>query len=95
MRSSEVTREWQNISALTDTQSLDTNQVRTVFSSMKMIIGIMTGDGSKHAGAWNSSSRVVSSGMEIGPVVIFKQTQKGKREISLLFQLFLDAWQHH
>ncbi len=38
----------------------------------------MTGDGNKHAGNWNSSSKVVYSGIEAGPVVIFNQLLLGQ-----------------
>jgi hypothetical protein len=41
----------------------------------------MTGDGNKHAGIWNLSSKVIHSGMEGGPVVIFNQTQRGEGDM--------------
>jgi hypothetical protein len=44
----------------------------------------MTGDGDKHAGIWNSSSKVVYSGMRSGPIVIFNQTQRGEGDILVL-----------
>jgi hypothetical protein len=46
----------------------------SVFFKYKFNIGIMTGNGGKHAGIWNSSSKVIHSGMESGPIVIFNQT---------------------
>ena len=44
----------------------------------------MTGDGDKHAGIWNSSSEVVHSGMQSGPVIIFNQTQGGEEDILVI-----------
>ena len=44
----------------------------------------MTGDGDKHAGNWTSSSQIVHSGMEGGPVIIFNQTQTGEHDILVL-----------
>jgi len=44
----------------------------------------MTGYGSKHAGAWDSSSQVVRSGMESGPVVIFNTDRRGEDDILVL-----------
>jgi hypothetical protein len=46
--------------------------------------GVMTGDDDKHAGIWNSSSKIVHSGMEGGPIVIFNQTQRGEGDILVL-----------
>ena len=119
-------RQWSQVSAitfqldtgdqlLTNTQPLDTRQVRTAFPSFhveqiaareqrgyftfegkiifvltiwcslyKFYVGIMTGDGAKHAGAWNSSTRVVHSGMESGPIVLFNMDQKGDGDILVL-----------
>jgi hypothetical protein len=44
----------------------------------------MTGDGQKHAGIWNSSSTVVRSGMESGPVVLFNINKRGDGDILVL-----------
>jgi hypothetical protein len=47
----------------------------------------MTGDGGKHAGAWNSSSKVVRSSMQSGPVVLFNLTRQGEGDILVLSPL--------
>lgn len=47
----------------------------------------MTGDGGKHAGTWDMLSRVVHSGLESGPLVIFNQTQRGEGDILVLSPL--------
>ncbi len=55
----------------------------------------MTGDGGKHAGIWNSSNKVVHSGMESGPVVIFNQTEGGEGDVGYLrsgFEYFLNGF---
>ncbi len=44
----------------------------------------MTGNGDKHAGNWTSSSKVIHSGMNSGPVVIFDQKQQGEGDIIVL-----------
>jgi hypothetical protein len=44
----------------------------------------MTGDGDKHAGNWNSSSKVIHSGFRGGPVVVFNETQRGEGDILIL-----------
>ncbi len=44
----------------------------------------MTGDGNKHAGDWNSSSKVIHSGFEGGPVILFNQTQRGEGDVLIL-----------
>jgi hypothetical protein len=44
----------------------------------------MTGNGDKHAGSWNSSSKVIKSGMHSGPVVLFNLTQRGEGDILTL-----------
>jgi hypothetical protein len=44
----------------------------------------MTGNDGKHAGSWNSSSKVVHWGMTGGPVVIFNLTQRGENDILVL-----------
>jgi hypothetical protein len=44
----------------------------------------MTGDGEKHAGSWNSSSKIIKSGMQSGPVVLFNLTQVGEGDLLVL-----------
>lgn len=44
----------------------------------------MMGYDNIHAGVWNSSGRVVDSGMEAGPVVIFNLTDQGQRDVLVL-----------
>ena len=44
----------------------------------------MTGYDNKHAGIWNSSSRVVRSAMESGPIVLFNTTKRGEDDILIL-----------
>jgi hypothetical protein len=44
----------------------------------------MTGDGSKHAGTWNSSNDIGRFGMETGPVVLFNFTERGQGDILVL-----------
>ncbi|CAF3564069.1 unnamed protein product [Rotaria socialis] len=83
--------------ALTDRLPLDMEQVRTVFPSFyieKMSMddqrgyftfsGAMTGEGDKHAGLWNASSKVITSGMQGGPVVLFNLTQQGEEDLLVL-----------
>jgi hypothetical protein len=45
---------------------------------------MMTGDFIKHAGIWNSSSRVIHRGIESGPVVVFNVDQRGESDILVL-----------
>jgi hypothetical protein len=47
-------------------------------------LGTMVGDDHKHAGSWNSSSIVVQSGMQGGPIVLFNFTQRGEGDILVL-----------
>ncbi len=44
----------------------------------------MTGEDDRHAGSWNSSSKVIRSGMQDGPVVVFNSTQRGEGDILVL-----------
>jgi hypothetical protein len=44
----------------------------------------MGGEDDKHAGLWNSSSRVIRSGMIGGPVVLFNLTQRGEGDMVIL-----------
>ena len=44
----------------------------------------MSGDNHKHAGRWNSLSKVIRSGMRGGPVVLFNLTQRGEEDILVL-----------
>jgi hypothetical protein len=44
----------------------------------------MAGNGRKHAGIWNSSSTVVRSAMEGGPVVLFNIDKRGEGDILVL-----------
>ncbi|CAF5116774.1 unnamed protein product, partial [Rotaria magnacalcarata] len=46
--------------------------------------GAMTGEGDKHAGLWNASSKVITSGMQGGPVVLFNLTQQGEEDLLVL-----------
>jgi hypothetical protein len=45
---------------------------------------LSTGDDGKHAGNWTSSSKVVRSGMQSGPIVIFNFTQHREGDILVL-----------
>ena len=82
---------------LMNTVSLGTSGVRTVFPSFHVeqigdddqrgyftFEGGMTGDSQKHAGIWNSSSKILQSGMESGPVVLFNINKKGDSDILVL-----------
>jgi hypothetical protein len=44
----------------------------------------MAGEGSMHAGHWNSSSRVIIMSMRGGPVVLFNFTQRGESDMLVL-----------
>ena len=44
----------------------------------------MAGDDDKHAGSWNSTSRVIRSGMQGGPVFLFNLTQRGEGDTVIL-----------
>lgn len=44
----------------------------------------MTGEGVMHAGCWNSSSQIVRSAMESGPVVLFNLTHRGEDDVLIL-----------
>ncbi|CAF1261231.1 unnamed protein product [Rotaria sordida] len=83
--------------ALTDRIALDMEQVRTVFPSFYIekidmndqrgfftFEGLMSGETGKHAGNWNASSRVINSGMQGGPVVLFNLTQRGEDDVLVL-----------
>ncbi|CAF3945609.1 unnamed protein product [Rotaria sordida] len=82
---------------MTNTISLDMKHVRTLFPSFNIeqidindqrgyftFEGIMAGDGDKHAGFWNSSSKIIHSGMQSGPVVLFNLTQRGEDDVLVL-----------
>ncbi|CAF3719866.1 unnamed protein product [Adineta steineri] len=82
---------------MTNTVPLTMNTVRTVFPSFDIeqidsndqrgyftIAGEMAGDDDKHAGRWNSSNKVIKSGMNSGPVVLFNLTQRGENDILVL-----------
>jgi hypothetical protein len=102
--------------ALTNTISLDMEEVRTVFPSFTIeqfnandqrgyftyggssselfvmllpslclcLSGSMTGDEDKHAGRWNSSSTVIRSGMQGGPVILFDLNQQGEQDVLII-----------
>ncbi len=61
-------------------------KVRSFFfiSECNLNVGIMTGEGDMHAGHWNSSSQVIRSGMESGPVVLFNFTQRAEGDVLIL-----------
>ncbi|CAF0939280.1 unnamed protein product [Adineta steineri] len=76
---------------LTNHVALDMEQIRTVFPSFNIesmdmndqrsffsFGGAMAGEGDKSAGNWTSSSTVIKSGMQGGPVVLFNSTQRGE-----------------
>jgi hypothetical protein len=44
----------------------------------------MTGNSEKQAGSWNSSSKVVKSGMKGGPIVLFNFTQRGENDLLII-----------
>ena len=44
----------------------------------------MTGEGDKHAGNWDSSSQVIRSGMQGGPVVLFNLARRGEGDVLIL-----------
>jgi len=54
------------------------------FFEYKFDSGISAGDGVKHAGSWNSSSQVIRSGMQSGPIVIFNFTEQGEGDLLIL-----------
>jgi hypothetical protein len=55
-----------------------------LFSKCKLYLGVMAGEGSMHAGHWNSSSRVIIMSMRGGPVVLFNFTQRGEGDMLVL-----------
>ncbi|CAF3984657.1 unnamed protein product [Rotaria sordida] len=80
-----------------NTIPLDMEHVRTVFPSFYIeqidendqrgyftFSGMMTGEVDRHAGNWDSSSAVIDSGMEGGPIVIFNFTQQGENDLLIL-----------
>ncbi|CAF3548503.1 unnamed protein product, partial [Rotaria sp. Silwood2] len=82
---------------LTNTVPLDMDHVRTVFPSFHIeqidqndqrgyftFEGEMSGDDDKHAGWWNSSSKVIRSGIQSCPVVLFNLTQQGEGDMLVL-----------
>ncbi|UJR38301.1 hypothetical protein I4U23_030971 [Adineta vaga] len=82
---------------LTDKIALDMEQVRTVFPSFHIektgmndergyftFGGAMVGEGDKHAGHWNSSAKVIKSGMQSGPVVLFNLNQRGEGDMIVI-----------
>ncbi|CAF3718368.1 unnamed protein product [Rotaria sp. Silwood1] len=82
---------------LTNTVPLDMDHVRTVFPSFHIeqidqndqrgyftFEGGISGDDGKHAGWWNSSSKVTRSGIQSGPVVLFNLTQQGEGDMLVL-----------
>jgi hypothetical protein len=44
----------------------------------------MVGEAEKHAGAWNTTSSVITSGMEGGPVVLFDLSRRGEADMLVL-----------
>ncbi|CAF1499818.1 unnamed protein product [Adineta ricciae] len=83
--------------ALTNEVVLDMEQVRTVFPSFHIektdmgdnrgyftFGGAMVGEGDKHAGNWNSTSKVIRSGMQSGPVVLFNLTQRAEGDMLVI-----------
>ncbi|CAF1203111.1 unnamed protein product [Adineta steineri] len=83
---------------LINTVPLNMDHVRTIFPSFHVeeidqndergyftFEGEMVGNNKKHAGRWNSRSKVIKSGgMESGPMVLFNLTQKGEGDILVL-----------
>ncbi|CAM2722812.1 unnamed protein product [Rotaria socialis] len=82
---------------MTNTVPLDMDHVRTVFPSFYIeqidkndqrgyftFEGEMSGDDNKHAGWWNLSSKVIQSGMQSGPIVLFNFSQQGEGDILVL-----------
>jgi hypothetical protein len=47
-------------------------------------LGDMAGNSQKHAGSWNSSSKVIESGILGGPVFLFNFTQRGEKDLLVL-----------
>ncbi|CAF1382632.1 unnamed protein product, partial [Adineta ricciae] len=91
---------------LTNTVPLGMNDIRTVFPSFHIeqiddgdqrgyftFEGEMAGDDKKHAGRWISSSQIVESGIESGPIVIFNLTQQGEGDLLILspFSQFMSS----
>jgi len=83
--------------ALTNKIALDMEQIRTVFPSFYIekidandqrgyftFGGAMVGEADKHAGIWNSSSNVIISGMQSGPVVLFDLVHRGETDMLVL-----------
>lgn len=50
-------------------------------------LGFMAGDGDRHAGSWNSTSQVIRSGMQSGPVVVFNQAHHGEGDTIVMSPL--------
>ncbi|CAF4204876.1 unnamed protein product [Rotaria sp. Silwood2] len=82
---------------MTNTVPLGMDHVRTVFPSFYIeqidkndqrgyftFEGEMTGDDNKHAGWWNPSSKVIQSGIQGGPIVLFNLSQQGEGDILVL-----------
>ena len=82
---------------LTSTNALDMNHVRTVFPSFQIekindddqrgfftYEGEMAGDDDKHAGHWDSSAQVITSGILAGPIVLFDYNQRGEHDALVL-----------
>ncbi|CAF3651802.1 unnamed protein product [Rotaria sp. Silwood1] len=82
---------------MTNIVPLDMDHVRTVFPSFCIeqmdqndqrgyftFEEEMSGDDGKHAGWWNSSSKVIRSGIQGGHVVLFNLTQQGEGDILVL-----------
>ncbi|CAF5179270.1 unnamed protein product, partial [Rotaria sp. Silwood1] len=61
-------------------EQMDQNDQRGYFTFEEE----MSGDDGKHAGWWNSSSKVIRSGIQGGHVVLFNLTQQGEGDILVL-----------
>ncbi|CAF3961313.1 unnamed protein product [Rotaria sordida] len=83
--------------SLTSSDSLSMDEVRTVFPSFNIeridmngqrgyftYADFMMGDMGKHAGIWNSSSKIIQSGIKAGPIVLFNLTERAQGDVLIL-----------
>ncbi|CAF3533440.1 unnamed protein product [Rotaria socialis] len=82
---------------LTSSNSLSVDEVRTVFPSFNIeqmhpddhrgyftYADMMMGEVNKHAGIWESSSKIIKSGMQAGPIVLFDLTERAQGDVVIL-----------
>ncbi|CAF3624881.1 unnamed protein product [Rotaria sp. Silwood1] len=82
---------------LTSSDSLSMDEVRTVFPSFNIeridmndqqgyftYADYMMGDMGKHAGTWDSSSKIIQSGIKAGPIVLFNLAKRAQGDVLIL-----------